>query len=45
MKLKYGASTLTVVIIVFVVMISCMSCYAEPAKECPEDLTVKFYWT
>ena len=45
MKLKYRASTLAVVIIVFAVMIGCMSCYPEPAKECPEDLTVKFYWT
>jgi hypothetical protein len=44
MKLKYRVSTLAVVIIVFVVMIGCMSCYPEPAKECPEDLTVKFYW-
>ena len=40
MKLKYRASILVVVIIVFAVMISCMSCYPEPAEECPEDLTV-----
>ena len=45
MKLKYRASTLVAAIIVFAVMIGCMSCYAEPAKECPEDLTVKFYWS
>ena len=45
MKLKYRASTLAVVIIVFISMIICMSCYEEPAKECPEDLTVEFYWT
>ena len=44
MKLKYRASTLAVVIIVFIAMIGCMSCYPEPAKECPEDLTVRFYW-
>jgi len=44
MKLKYGVSILTVVVIVFAVMISCISCYPEPSKECPEDLTVKFYW-
>ncbi|MCG2791196.1 MAG: hypothetical protein L6305_05550 [Actinomycetia bacterium] len=45
MKLKYGASILAVVIIVLIAMISCISCNAEPVKECPEDLTVTFYWT
>ena len=44
MKFKYWVSALTVVIIVFITMISSMSCYSEPVKECPEDLTVTFYW-
>ena len=44
MKLKYRTNILAVAIIVFIAM-SSMSCYAEPVKECPEDLTVKFYWT
>jgi len=44
MKLKYRASTLAVAVIIFVAMIGCISCYPEPAEECPEDLTVKFYW-
>ncbi len=45
MKLKYRAGILAAVIIVFTVVISCVSCYKEPETECPEDLTVEFYWT
>ena len=45
MKLKYRTSILVVVIIVFITMISCMSYSVKPVKECPEDLTVEFYWT
>ncbi len=44
MKLIYRTSILAVAVIVFIAMISSMSCYAEPVKECPEDLTVTFYW-
>ena len=45
MSIKKIILIISAAVIIFAVMISCISCYPEPAKECPEDLTVKFYWT
>ncbi len=44
MSIKKIILIISAAVIIFAVMIGCMSCYPEPAKECPEDLTVKFYW-
>jgi len=44
MSIKKIILIISAAVIVFTVVIGCISCYPEPSKECPEDLTVELYW-